>query len=138
MSVECWRPIPSLPDVIASTHGRLMRIPWVADMPRGGTRTYGGCPTQGAWDGARYLYPYKGTTYKVARLICEAFHGAVPFERAVVMHLNEDASDNRPVNLRWGTQKENLNASGFLAYCRSRTGESNPRIKGLSQTRSNA
>ena len=46
------------------------------------------------------------------------------------MHLDENAVNNRASNLRWGTQKENLNAPGFLTYCRSRTGEDSPSAKG--------
>jgi HNH endonuclease len=46
------------------------------------------------------------------------------------MHLDENAANNRASNLQWGTQKENLNADGFTAYCRSRTGDNNPLIKG--------
>lgn len=71
-----------------------------------------------------------GKTFKVARLVCEAFHGPPPFELAVVMHRDDDPANNRPDNLKWATQKENLNAPQFLAYCHSRTGESNPNIKG--------
>jgi len=45
------------------------------------------------------------------------------------MHLNENSADNRPENLAWGTQKENLNAPGFIAYCKTRTGDKHPRAK---------
>lgn len=45
---------------------------------------------------------------KVHQLVCEAFHGSKPFESAVVIHIDEDAHNNRPENLLWGTQKENL------------------------------
>jgi len=45
---------------------------------------------------------------KVHQLVCEAFHGPKPFEKAVVIHIDEDAHNNRPENLMWGTQKENL------------------------------
>jgi len=46
------------------------------------------------------------------------------------MHINEDPSDNRPENLKWATQKENLNSPGFLSYCKQRTGDNSPRTKG--------
>jgi len=46
------------------------------------------------------------------------------------MHLNDDQTDNRPENLKWGTQRENLNTPSFISYCRSRTGGNNPFIKG--------
>ncbi len=67
---------------------------------------------------------------KIHRLVAEAFHGTTPFDGAVVMHVDENAANNRASNLKWGTQKENLNAPGFLKYCRSRTGEDSPGTKG--------
>jgi len=48
-----------------------------------------------------------------------------------VIHINENALDNRPENLKWGTQKENLNMPSFIEYCKGRTGEESPRTKGL-------
>jgi HNH endonuclease len=93
---------------------------------------YGGQPTFGVWDktDARFIVVVRNVSYKIARLVAEAFHGPPPFDGAVVMHLDENAANNRSANLKWGTQKENLNAPGFLAYCRDRTGENNPMIKG--------
>jgi hypothetical protein len=109
-----------------------MRIPNLVPMPKGGFRHSGGHPWPGTWDSdqRRYVIQYAGKTYRVARLICEAFHGPAPFSEAVVMHLDEDPTNNVPSNLRWGTQKENLNAPGFLHYCSQRTGNANPRCKG--------
>jgi hypothetical protein len=121
--------IPSQPGLLASSMGRIMISPY-ANAERQGPKQYGGTPTKGQWDGARYIYSRKGfKTQKVARLVCEAFHGSPPFEEAVCMHLDENSRNNRPQNLKWGTQKENLNAPGFLEYCRGRTGENSPTIK---------
>jgi hypothetical protein len=125
---EVWRPIPSLPEYLASSDGRVMRVPYLQNLPKGGVRCYGGDPVAGQWDGKRYILVYSGKTYKVHRLICEAFHGPAP-HGYVCMHLDENARNNKPNNLRWGTQKENLNAPGFIAYCKSRTGENHPRRK---------
>lgn len=95
------------------------------------TRGYGGEPTYGQWDGGRFIYSRRGhKTLKVARLICEAFNGPAPDGRPVCMHLDENSRNNAPSNLAWGTQKENLNAPGFISYCKGRTGENNPFIKG--------
>jgi len=117
---EAWRPILSLPEYLASSEGRLMRIPSIAQTPYGGARIYGGMPTKGVLSEGRYQISYKAKTYRVHRLICEAFAGPEPFAGAVVMHLNEDATDNRASNLAWGTQKENLAAPGFRAYLKRR------------------
>jgi hypothetical protein len=78
----------------------------------------------------RFIIVYKGKTYKVARLICEAFNGDRPSQKSVCMHKDENAANNRPDNLEWGTQKENLNAPAFLEYCKARTGEDSPWVKG--------
>jgi hypothetical protein len=107
-----------------------MIAPYTATLPRGGVRQYGGVPVGGAWDGKRYIYCFGGKTYKLARLVCEAFNGPPPEGRDVCMHLDEDSRNNRPSNLAWGTQRENLNAPGFIAYCRARTGENSPAVKG--------
>lgn len=137
---EIWLPVPSLPAYMASSHGRVMVIPYTGTMPNGGARQYGGLQWFGVWhkDVRRFMITYKGKNYKVARLICEAFHGAPPFKRAVCMHGDENSRNNRSVNLSWGTQKENLNAPGFLEYCRGRTGENSPIIKGRAKKQSNA
>jgi hypothetical protein len=122
---EVWRDVPSVPGVLVSSEGRVMYTPHRGPMPKGGERSYGGQATFGVWakDDGRFILRNRtrGTpTYKVAQLICEAFHGSSPFEGAVAMHLDENAANNRASNLAWGTQKENLNAEGFITYCRER------------------
>jgi len=107
-----------------------MSFPFTGAMPNGSERHYEGSPTHGQWDGKRFIYVVKKKTHKVARLVCEAFNGPPPEGLNVCMHLDENSRNNRPTNLRWGTQKENLNAPGFIDYCKSRTGELNPAVKG--------
>ena len=133
---EIWRDVPSVPGVLVSSEGRVMLTPYRGDMPHGGQRPYGGTPTFGVWNktDGRFITVISEKTYRIARLIAEAFFGPPPFEGAVVMHLDENAANNRPNNLRWGTQKENLNAPGFINYCRSRTGENSPIAKARRKT----
>jgi len=138
MEGEVWLPVPSKPEFMASSLGRIKLPAKIGQMPYGGTRIYDPKPTFGnktrASKTARHEYmnvcSYRFGNIKVHRVVCEAFHGPAPFPRAVVIHLDEDATNNRAENLRWGTQKENLNAPGFIAYCKARTGENNPFIKG--------
>jgi hypothetical protein len=106
---------------MASSEGRIMVAPYVADMPHGGERQYGGEPHFGVWakDSGRFITTHKGKTYKVARMVCEAFHGAAPADAPYCLHLEENSANNRPDNLAWGTQKENLNHPAFRAYVRS-------------------
>lgn len=133
--IEDWKPIPSLPEYEASSIGRVRRRVYQLSMPNGGKRAYGGKPHFGSARkdkaGRRYIM-FRGKNYSVARLVCEAFHGPqpAPYPSAVCMHINEDCTDNRAENLAWGSQKENLNAPGFIAYCKSRTGEKSPYAKG--------
>ena len=129
---EVWRDVPSVPGVLVSSEGRVMHAPYRAPMPYGGQRAYGGQPHFGVWNkqDCRFIIVIRGQTYKVHRLVAEAFHGPSPFPEAVVMHSDENSANNRPDNLRWGSQQENLNAPGFLDYCHSRTGENSPTIKG--------
>lgn len=140
---EIWKPVPSEPGLLASSHGRVLQGPSYAPLPNGGFRAYMPEPRLGqvakSHKSAKHEYyiimvkRYDGNRQsprKVHQLVCEAFHGPRPFDNAVVMHLDEDALNNRPENLQWGTQKENLNAPGFRAYCQTRTGDENPYVKG--------
>lgn len=124
---ERWKPVPSFPGLLASDQGRLLLPPRYAPLPHGGYRLYTPEPVRGSKTRARKdaAHSYRGIyakafgNIKVHRAVCEAFHGPPPFERAVVIHLDENAHNNRPENLKWGTQKENLNMPKFREYLRS-------------------
>jgi hypothetical protein len=110
-----------------------MRVPYLSKVPNGGTRQYGGEPIFGKTHRLNSYRPsiyFNGKNYRVSRLVCEAFHGPSPFDGAVVMHIDDDQTNNKPENLKWATQKENLNTESFKTYCKARTGMNNPRIKG--------
>lgn len=131
--LERWRYCASVPEYIVSSDGRLMKLPFVGSMPYGGTRHYESTPIRGVvheHNGQRPTIHYNGKNYRVSRLVCEAFHGPAPFPKAIVMHIDDNPENNRADNLKWGTQKENLNSESFIAYCRSRTGENSPYVKG--------
>ena len=127
-----WKIVPSYPSLEASDAGLVRITPYTGAMPNGGFRTYGGKAMTGVWAGSRYIIRIHlvGKSLKVARLVCEAFHGPAPEGKPYVLHIDENARNNKPDNLMWGTQKENLNAPGFLAYCRGRIGEKSSRFKG--------
>ncbi len=130
MQQEIWKQVPHKPGIKVSNLGRYWLEPRRCEMPNGGIRQTITAPRLGiktrASSRARHAYYAVYTklygNLKVHRLVCETFHGPPPFRRAVVIHINENSLDNRACNLRWGTQKENLNAPGYIAYCRSRTG----------------
>ncbi len=145
MNIEIWKPVPSKHGLMASSWGRIVLPAKEYQMPNGGVRKTHPRPTYGTKTKSKKTarHEYMGVfskslgNMKVHRLVCEAFHGPMPFFKAVVIHLDEDATNNRPENLRWGTQKENLNMPGFIAYCKSRIGENSPIKKGMSR-RSNS
>ena len=126
---EQWRDVPGHPGFQASSWGRVRVLPYAQIMPYGGIRTRWVSPTHGLIDDqGRPIVIIKRKTYRVHRLVALAFLGPSR-GRPVVLHLDEDPTNNDPRNLAWGTQKQNLNAPGFLTYCRSRTGNQSPTHK---------
>lgn len=134
MEKEIWKPIPSIPGALASSIGRVWFPPkrQEAEMPGGGRRTYKTAPTFGSEEktatgrkesGRRMIARRFGKTYKVHRLVCEAFHGPAPSSKHIVLHLNEEPTDNRSENLRWGTRKQNQNFPKVKKAFKARTGE---------------
>lgn len=131
--MEIWRTVPSSPEIKASSLGRVCVSPCYRKTPTGGTRLYTPKPTFGyeaKSSTARSGSPKRmvlrvrrlNKTFKVHQLVCEAFHGQKPFEDAIVLHLDEDPSNNRPENLKWGTRKENQNAPKVKDAFKSRRG----------------
>ena len=124
---EVWKSVPSLPGVQASSLGRLLFPPRNALMPKGGARAYVPEPTYGYKRKSRKnaAHTYMGVYYKhfgnikVHQAICEAFHGSKPNKDSVVIHLDENATNNKPDNIKWGSQKENLNMAKIKEYHRT-------------------
>lgn len=76
----------------------------------------------GYWDihGGRYMVKDKNKkSWKVSHLIAKAFLKP-PTQGQVLMHLNENSNDNRPQNLQWGSQKQNINSPLYKRYARIR------------------
>lgn len=111
---EEWRPVPSKPGILASSLGRVHRVSDAGLAPQGARSkpTYGTLVRQRVGQNGEYVKrvaQWRGYgLLLVSRLVAEAFHGPAPFEGAVVMHLNDDSLDNRPGNLKWASQWENL------------------------------
>lgn len=134
MEAEIWKPIPSQPEITASSLGRVCVKSSTAKMPHGAVRAYHPKPTYGYEQktaNGRNGVPKRMTlrvtrlkrTFKIARLVCEAFHGRQPSDLHIVMHLDENPSNNRPENLKWGTRKENQNFPKVIEAFKARTGE---------------
>ena len=138
MDDEEWRDIPSVPQMMGSSWGRVKLKPYAYIMHNGGVRNYNPKPRVGremlkstGRDGIPkrrviYIQSLK-KSFSVARLVCEAFHGPCKSAAPLTLHIDENPSNNRPENLKWGTQKENLNMPKVQAFFRGRTGEKSPR-----------
>lgn len=95
--------IPGYPDYAATSNGRILSFK-------------SGLPvelSQGVTSGYHHvtLYDTSGTgsgkSMYVHRLVCSAFHGKPDEAGLDACHINHDPSDNRAVNLEWGTREEN-------------------------------
>lgn len=78
----------------------------------------------------------KQTSCRIHRLVAEAYLPN-PNNLPIVMHLDDDRTNNNISNLRWGTQQENLadrdsknrQAKGKRCYLYGKTGEKNNNAK---------
>jgi hypothetical protein len=121
---EVWRAVQGVPDLYVSSLGRVHSRP---HDPRSAPHFGHPCPQSGR---LRVVIKRGGRTlnFRIHKLVAEAFLGPRP-PGLVIIHKDEDQTNNRASNLKYGTQRENLNMPKFLEYCRSRTGENHPRRK---------
>ncbi len=101
---------PKISDLYVSSDGRVFK-------ELGTTKGYGG-----------YHYVNAGIGNKTRRhvLVAETYLGPRP-EGAVVRHINGISGDDRPENLAWGTQAENM--GDMARHGTSTHGEKNPMAK---------
>lgn len=123
---EEWRPVPSLPGVIASSWGRVHRVTrdGLSSRGRPAKPTYGGKVRMkegyvALWVTWLNLNGEKKCRRLVSRLVCEAWHGPAPADKPLAMHGNDDPTDNRPSNLSWGSYRDNLSQEGSRSRARA-------------------
>lgn len=113
---EEWRPVPGWPGVMASSLGRVHQTRRLGC--KQSKQTYGSISTNRYKSGLTYqrrIVSWACGTFLVSRLVCMAWHGEAPFASAMVLHGDDNSLNNRPENLRWGTQTENMAAPGYRA-----------------------
>lgn len=112
---EIWLPIPGFEQYSVSDRGRVRSEPRDHIDIRGGKRHCDGRVLSQHPNSQGYphvnLHPrgrWRETTrYKVHRLVLSAFVGPCP-EGMEVLHYDDDPSNNRLENLRYGTRTENI------------------------------
>lgn len=115
---EVWRPIP-YSTYEASSAGRIRNCKnGKIQSPKEGVDGY-------LFVGVRFLD--KKHSEKVHKLVCLAFHGLKPTGAECIRHLDSDLMNNRPGNLRWGTNKEN--AADTILHGRQVSGFEHPNMK---------
>jgi len=132
-SVEVWKPIPGYEGLYeASSEGRIRSVVRWMTNSYGRFRPYGGkvlrLVTRAT--GHQLVALSAGNvvkTHSVHRLVCYAFHGFPSSEKPIVLHFDGDATNNRPENLRWGTNVEN--EADKRRHDRNAKGERNPSAK---------
>lgn len=111
-SSEEWRPVIGYEGIYeVSSIGRVKSLDRVIFMKTGGTSHRKGIllALRGTPSGHSEVKLSRNSSPKtklVHQLVCESFYGPRP-EGMEVRHLNDDPSDNRVQNLRWGTRSEN-------------------------------
>lgn len=97
--IELWRRIPSFPGYSASSLGRIAVR---------GEKILRACISTSGYE--RYTIKRNGKSVSVTGhiLVCEAFHGPKPTSKHEVRHLDGSKINNIPMNLKWGTRKENV------------------------------
>lgn len=93
-----WKSVPGLPGYEASTSGEIKCLATDHVTLGGDAGRY--LKVEVARDGKRPLE-------YVHILVCTTYHGK-PKEGDVVLHKDDDTKNNRPSNLKWGTQSENI------------------------------
>lgn len=136
---EIWKESLTYPGIMVSSWGRILLCGVASKMPNGGMRRHltkprFGIVTRSSKSAAHVYLAVRFKQYgtlKIHALVCDAFHGPRPTPSSVMIHKDENALNNAADNLRWGTQKENMNMPKLKAYHRSRVGENSTRRKGM-------
>ena len=118
-----WKPIPNHPGYEVSDLGEVRS--WRPKNGRGGLASEPRMLTILPFADSPYLrVSITGKTRRVHQLVLEAFVGPRPTGH-LVMHLDDDPTNNALTNLRYGTQQDNLD--DMVTKGRSCKGEAHPK-----------
>ena len=107
---EEWRPVPGYEGSYeVSNHGRVRRVGGGSTK---GRRNLEGIlrprATRGGYRSVCFSMEAQLNQVRINRLVLEAFAGPPPFPDAEARYLNGNPTDNRIVNLCWGSKKDNM------------------------------
>lgn len=102
-----WRPIPGYMNYEASDLGCIRSIDRIVMRKDGRSMCCKGKILRPGNTGGRLTVVISGKSHYVHELVLLAFIGACPPGQECC-HENDDATDNRLVNLRWDTRNENM------------------------------
>jgi hypothetical protein len=103
MNEEIWKPVVGFPLYEVSSHGRVRS--W--NNNRWGKRKTPKLLTLGKYRTGYLRVNIHSKYMSVHRLVCETFNPN-PNNLPVVLHLDNDPTNNHFTNLKWGTQSENI------------------------------
>lgn len=106
---EVWKPVPYEPFNTAyeiSSLGRV-RPTRISRYSKNRAPVLTGLPSPGGYLQVSLYAQGQRRTAIIHRMVAEVFHGPPPFPGAIVCHRNDVKTDNRAVNLEWGTGKSN-------------------------------
>jgi len=113
MLTEQWKSIPGFNEYEASSEGKIRRSVYIDHSGKAGRRAKPGFLIKQSINGAGYpsvtLKSDKGNIQwrHVHVLIAETFLGQKPFEKAKVLHRDDNKFNNHISNLRWGSDYDN-------------------------------
>lgn len=99
---EAWRPVAGFPGYEVSDHGR------VRSLRRTNPRLMTPEIDEDGYSRLALVRDGRYVHQLVHRMVATAFNGPAPDGMLICRHVDNNASNNRPGNLLWGTQADNM------------------------------